>query len=117
LFVERATASDSRFRLADDNASMVVDICRRLDGIALALEFVAGRIATYGLEGTVDLLDKRLGLHWQGRRTALPRHKTLYALLDWSYGLLPPFEQCILRGLAIFVGPFSLHAAQATLPE
>jgi len=117
LFVERATASDSRFSLTDDNAAIVADICRRLDGIALALEFVAGRVATYGLEGTVDLLDKRLGLHWQGRRTALPRHKTLYALLDWSYGLLPSFEQCILRGLSIFVGPFTLHAAQATLPE
>lgn len=117
LFVERATASDSRFRLTDENASMVADICRRLDGIALALEFVAGRIATYGLEGTVDLLEKRLGLHWQGRRTALPRHKTLYALLDWSYGLLPPFEQRVLRGLSIFVGPFTLEAAQATLPE
>ncbi len=117
LFVERATASDSRFKITDHNAPVVADICRRLDGIALALEVVAGRIATYGLEGTVDLLDKGLGLHWQGRRTALPRHKTLYALLDWSYDLLPPFEQCVLRGLSIFVGPFTLEAAQATLPE
>ncbi len=113
LFVERATAADNRFQLADDNASTVADICRRLDGIALAIEFVAGRVGTYGLEGTADLLDKRLGLHWQGRRTALPRHKTLHALLDWSYGLLPPFEQCVLRRLSIFVGPFTLEAARA----
>ncbi len=95
LFVERAVASDRRFELTDANAPVVADICGRLDGIALALEFVAGRIGTYGLEGTPDLLDKRLGLHWQGRRTALPRHQTLHALLDWSYGLLPaPSNEC-----------------------
>lgn len=117
LFVDRAIASDSRFRLTDDNAPIVADICRRLDGIALALEFVAARVATYGLEGTVDLLDKRLGLHWQGRRTALPRHKTLHALLDWSYGLLSSFEQCVLRGLSIFVGPFTLDAAKAAVVD
>jgi predicted ATPase/DNA-binding winged helix-turn-helix (wHTH) protein len=117
LFVDRATASDSRFAMTDANASIVVDICGRLDGVALALEFVAGRIGTYGLEGTATLLDKRLGLHWQGRRTALPRHQTLHALLDWSYGLLSPSEQQVLRRLSIFVGTFSLDAAQAVASD
>ena len=113
LFVERATASDNRFELTDANAPLVADICGRLDGIALALEFVASRVGTYGLEGTADLLDKRLGLHWQARRTAIPRHQTLHALLDWSYGLLSQSEQRVLRQLSIFVGPFTLEAAQA----
>jgi predicted ATPase/DNA-binding winged helix-turn-helix (wHTH) protein len=113
LFVERAMASDSRFELTDANAPIVADICGRLDGIALALELVAGRIGTYGLEGAADLLNKRFGLHWQGRRTALPRHQTLNALLDWSYSLLPQSEQRVLRMLSIFVGPFTVEAAQA----
>ena len=113
LFVERATASDNRFALTDANAPIAADICGRLDGIALALEFVAGRIGTYGLAGTADLLNKHLGLHWQGRRTALPRHQTLHALLDWSYSLLPESEQRVLRRLSIFVGTFTLEAAQA----
>jgi predicted ATPase/DNA-binding winged helix-turn-helix (wHTH) protein len=113
LFVQRAIASDSRFELTDANAPIVADICGRLDGIALALEFVAGRVGTYGLEGTADLLNKRLGLHWPGRRTALPRHQTLHALLDWSYGLLAQPEQRALRRLSIFVGPFSLAGARA----
>ncbi|MFC4314412.1 ATP-binding protein [Steroidobacter flavus] len=117
LFVERATASDSRFAITDANAPIVVDICGRLDGIALALEFVAGRIGTYGLEGTATLLDKRLGLHWQGRRTALPRHQTLQALLDWSYSLLSPSEQHVLRRLSIFVGTFTLEAAHAVASD
>lgn len=117
LFVERATASDRRFELTDANAPIVADICGRLDGIALALELVASRIAIYGLQGTADLLDKRLGLHWQGRRTALPRHQTLHALLDWSYSLLPEAEQHVLRDLSVFVGPFTLGAAQAVASD
>jgi predicted ATPase/DNA-binding winged helix-turn-helix (wHTH) protein len=115
LFVERALASDNRFELTDANAPIVADICSRLDGIALALEFVAGRVGTYGLEGTADLLNKRLGLHWPGRRTALPRHQTLHALLDWSYGLLAEAEQRALRRLSIFVGPFTREAAEAVV--
>lgn len=117
LFVERATASDSRFEMTDANAPIVADICGRLDGIALALELVAGRIGTYGLEGTADLLNKRLGLYWEGRRTALPRHQTLHALLDWSYGLLQETERRVLRRLSIFIGTFNLEAAQAVASE
>ncbi len=113
LFVDRAKASDIQFELTDLNAPIVADICRRLDGIALALEIVAGRVGTYGLEGTADLLDKRLGLHWPGRRMALPRHQNLHALLDWSYGLLPQVEQDVLAKLSIFVGTFTLQAAHS----
>jgi predicted ATPase/DNA-binding winged helix-turn-helix (wHTH) protein len=117
LFVDRAIASNHRFELTDANARIVADICGRLDGIALALELVAGRVGTYGLEGTADLLSKRLGLHWQGRRTALPRHQTLQALLDWSYSLLPAVEQGVLRKLSIFVGAFTLDAALSIVSD
>ena len=113
LFVERATASGSRFELSEADAPIVAGICGRLDGIALAIEFAAGRVGTHGIEGTARLLEKGLGLHWQGRRTALPRHQTLRALLDWSYGLLPESEQLVLQRLAIFVGTFTLEAAKA----
>ena len=113
LLVERAAASGGRFELNDANAPLVADICARLDGIALALELVGGRVGTYGVEATLDLLNKRLGLHWQGRRTALPRHQTLHALLDWSYGLLAEPERLVLRRLSIFVGTFTLEGAQA----
>lgn len=113
LFVERAAASDHRFQLTDENTSVVAEMCGRLDGIALAIEFVAGRIGTHGLAGTADLLRKRLGLQWQGRRTSLPRHQTLQSLLDWSYGLLPSSEQQLLRRLSAFVGAFTIDAAHA----
>jgi DNA-binding winged helix-turn-helix (wHTH) protein len=113
LLVERAAASGSHFELNDANAPPVADICARLDGIALALELVGGRVGTYGVETTLDLLNKRLGLHWQGRRTALPRHQTLHALLDWSYGLLAEPERLVLRRLSIFVGTFALEGALA----
>ncbi len=112
LFVERALASDRGFALTDANARIVAEICGRLDGIALALELVAGRIGTFGLEGTAGLLANRLGLQWQGRRTALPRHQTLQALLDWSYDLLTAAEQQLLRRLSVFVGAFSLRGAR-----
>jgi predicted ATPase/DNA-binding winged helix-turn-helix (wHTH) protein len=115
LFVERAAASDSDFVLTDENAKLVAEICGRLDGIALAIEFVAGRVGIYGLSGTAELLNTRFGLRWQGRRTALPRHQTLQSLLGWSYDLLTSTEQCLLRGLAIFVGNFTLEAVKAVV--
>jgi predicted ATPase len=89
----------------------VAEICRRLDGIALALELAASRVGAHGVQGTAALLDKQFRLRWRGRRTALPRHQTLSATLDWSYNLLSPTEQLILRRLAVFVGGFSLEAA------
>jgi len=113
LFVERAAASNSRFELSDADAPVAANICKRLDGIPLAIEFAAARVAAHGLAGTAELLNSRLGLRWSGRRTALPRHQTLHALLDWSYNFLTETERVVLRRLSIFVGRFSLEAAQA----
>jgi predicted ATPase/DNA-binding winged helix-turn-helix (wHTH) protein len=113
LFMERAAASGGRFELNDQTAPIVAGICGRLDGIALAIEFAAGRVGSHGITGTEELLNRSLGLDWQGRRTALPRHQTLRALLDWSYGFLVEPERHVLQRLTIFVGTFSLEAAQA----
>jgi predicted ATPase/DNA-binding winged helix-turn-helix (wHTH) protein len=113
LFVERVTASGGPFVLSDADAPIVADLCRRLDGVALALDLAARRVAALGVRGTAALLDSQLRLLWQGRRTALPRHQTLGATLDWSHNLLSEFERVVLRRLAVFVGTFSLEAAQS----
>ena len=88
LFMERAAAGGNPIDLSDADACLVAYICRKLDGIALALELAAGRVGTFGIRGTAELLELRFKLVWQGRRTALPRHQTLNAMLDWSYNLL-----------------------------
>jgi predicted ATPase/DNA-binding winged helix-turn-helix (wHTH) protein len=111
LFVERIGRTGQSFALSDADAPVVAEICRRLDGIALALELAASRIGVHGVRGTAALLDKQFRLLWRGRRTALPRHQTLGATLDWSYNLLSPTEQLVLRRLSVFVGSFSLAAA------
>lgn len=113
LFMERAAAGGSRLELTDADVSVIAGICGRLDGIPLAIEFAAARVGLHGLAGTADLLKTRFGLQFPGRRTAVPRHQTLHALLDWSYGLLSEAEQLVLRRLSICVGPFALEAAQA----
>jgi predicted ATPase/DNA-binding winged helix-turn-helix (wHTH) protein len=112
LFVERIAASSGQFELSDADAPLVAGICRKLDGMALAIELAAGRVGTFGLQQTATLLDNRLRLLWQGRRTALPRHQTLNATLDWSFDLLQERERAALRRLSIFVGTFRLEAAQ-----
>src|SRR6185369_12227017 len=84
---------------------------------ALAIELAAGRAGSHGIAATADLLNKNLGLDWHGRRTALPRHQTLRALLDWSYGLLEDVEQTALRGLSVFVGSFTIEAASAVVHD
>jgi predicted ATPase/DNA-binding winged helix-turn-helix (wHTH) protein len=112
LFVERATSHGSGFQLNDADAPIVGEVCRRLDGVALALELAAGRVGVYGIKGIASLLDSPCKLLWHGRRTALPRHQTLTAMLDWSYNLLSESERMVLRGLSVFVGAFSLEAAQ-----
>jgi len=93
----------------------VVAICRKLDGVALAIELAARRVEAYGLHQTAALLDQRLTLLWVGPRTAPPRQKTLHATLDWSYGLLTDTERLVLRRLAVFVGHFTLDAALAVV--
>jgi len=113
LFVERIAESLGDFELSEEDAPLVAEICRRLDGIALAIELAAGRVNAYGIAGTASLLDSRFSLLWRGRRTAIPRHQTLSAALAWSYDLLPAAESATLRGLSVFVGPFTLEAALA----
>ena len=113
LFLERAMASGAQLDFSDAEAAIVVSICRKLDGVALAIELAARRVEAYGLHQTAALLDQRLTLLWVGPRTAPPRQKTLQATLDWSYGLLTDTERVVLRRLAIFVGHFTLDAALA----
>jgi predicted ATPase/DNA-binding winged helix-turn-helix (wHTH) protein len=112
LFVERAMASLGEHALTDADAPAVVEICRKLDGIALAIELAAVHAGTMGLRGLADSLDDCMAVLTQGRRTALPRHQTLRATLDWSYQLLPKSEQAVFRRLAMFNGPFSIEAAR-----
>lgn len=112
LFVERIIASDSQFELSDEDAPIVARICRKLDGLALAIELVAGRAVVHGLRETASLLESRLDLVWQGRRTAAPRHRTLNAMINWSHDLLTNTEKAVLRRLSIFIGSFTLEAAQ-----
>lgn len=111
LFVERAMAGGARLDVNDAEAGIVSRICRKLDGVALAIELAARRVESHGLEETAALLDQRLTLLWQGLRTAPPRQKTLQATLDWSYELLSDLERAVLRRLAVFVGQFTLDAA------
>src|SRR4051794_34696950 len=113
LFVERAAASLDGFELGDADAPLVADICRRLDGIALAIELAAGRVDAFGVGGLAALLDDRFPVLRGGRRTAPPRHRAMSAVLDWSYGLLPEGERAILRRLAVFAGDFALDSAVA----
>jgi predicted ATPase/DNA-binding winged helix-turn-helix (wHTH) protein len=115
LFVERATATGARLDLAAANAMLIAKICRKLDGMALAIELAAGRVAAYGLDQIATLLDQRPTLLWSGQRTAPARQKTLQATLEWSYGLLSDAERMVFRRLAIFVGAFTIEAALAVV--
>src|SRR5258708_13775249 len=117
LFVERISARGGDFSLSDDEAPIVAEICRKLDGIALAIELAAGRAVNFGLRNTVAKLGSRLDLLKFGRRTANPRHQTLKATLDWSHDLLSEVERVVLRRVAIFIRPFTLQAALAAGEE
>jgi predicted ATPase len=92
---------------------IVSEICRKLDGIALAIELAASLVDTLDVRGVADRLDDRFRLLTRGRRTALPRHQTLSATLDWSYELLPPALRVILRRLSVFAGWFTSESASA----
>jgi predicted ATPase/DNA-binding winged helix-turn-helix (wHTH) protein len=117
LFMERAAASGYGAALSDSDAPIVARICRRLDGIALAIELAASRVGSHGVRGTAELLDNHFSLFWHGRRTALPRHETLNAMLDWSYSLLSEREKVVLCRLSVFVGDFTLAAAGSVASE
>ena len=113
LFAERAQAATPAFALTDANAAAVGRICARLDGLPLALELAAAAVPALGVDGLVARLDDALSLLVRGRRTALPRHRTLRAVLDWSYELLGAEERALLRRLSVFRGAFTLDDAQA----
>lgn len=113
LFVERAAANREDFELRDEDASAVAELCRRLDGIPLAIELAAARADTFDVGELVALLDDHWALLSRGRRTAPPRHQTLRAAFDWSHDLIPEVEKAVLRRLSAFVAPFSRSDAQA----
>ncbi|HTC04006.1 MAG TPA: winged helix-turn-helix domain-containing protein [Xanthobacteraceae bacterium] len=117
LFMERAVASGYGGVLNDIEAPIVTTICRRLDGIPLAIELAASRAGPLGIRGVGELLDNRFSLLWRGRRTALPRHQTLNAMLDWSYNLLSQHEKVVLGRLSVFVGNFTLDAAYSVAAD
>jgi predicted ATPase len=112
LFVERATDRLESFKLTDADAPTIGEICRRLDGLALAIEFAATRIDAFGVRGLLKQLDDRLRL-LSGRRAGPERHRTLTATLDWSYSLLSESEATLLRALSVFAGVFDVDGASA----
>jgi predicted ATPase/DNA-binding winged helix-turn-helix (wHTH) protein len=111
LFEERAAFALGGYQVSDTDAPFVAEICRRLDGIALAIELAAGRLAALGVQGLASSLEDCFSILKRGRRTALPRHQTLRATLDWSYRLLSPEDQAALRCLSVFHGSFTLEDA------
>ncbi|HVF64857.1 MAG TPA: winged helix-turn-helix domain-containing protein [Casimicrobiaceae bacterium] len=117
LFVERAHAVDARFRLADDNVAIVVDICRRLDGIPLAIELAAARVPLLGVHGLHARLNQIFNVLSGGMRMKLRRHQTLRAALQWSHDLLSADEQTVFRRLGVFAGGFGLDLAQSVVSD
>jgi predicted ATPase/class 3 adenylate cyclase len=113
LFVDRAAAAQPAFQATNRNAPAISEICRRLDGIPLAIELAAARVRALSVENIAARLDDRFRLLTSGNRTALPRQQTLRALIDWSYDLLDEHERAVLRRLAVFVGGWTLEAAEA----
>ncbi|HUC68204.1 MAG TPA: winged helix-turn-helix domain-containing protein [Stellaceae bacterium] len=113
LFLTRARAADPRGAIDPASVPVVADICRRLDGIPLAIELAAARAAALGVDAIARRLDKRFRLLTEGRRTAPPRHRTLQAAFEWTWSLLSQPEQTVLRRLSVFVGVFDLDAAAA----
>ncbi|MGH2621816.1 MAG: protein kinase domain-containing protein [Anaerolineales bacterium] len=112
LFMERAVAIHPEFRLTNANAQAVAQICHRLDGIPLAIELAVARVKALSVEQIAARLDDRFLLLTGGSRTALPRHQTLQALIDWSYDLLAEPERALLRRLSVFAGGWTLEASE-----
>ena len=112
LFEDRANAVDQHFSLDTDNVAQVIDVCRKLDGIPLAIELAAARLRTLGVEGLRARLDDRLQLLGGGARNLPARHRTLRAAMEWSHALLSPVEQAVFRRLGVMSGGFGIEAAQ-----
>jgi non-specific serine/threonine protein kinase len=112
LLLERARSVVPSFKLTPENAPAVVQICRRLDGIPLAIELAAARIRVLSVEQIAARLDDTYRLLTGGSRTALPRQQTLRATMDWSYSLLYEKEQTVFRRLSVFAGGFTLESAE-----
>jgi predicted ATPase/DNA-binding winged helix-turn-helix (wHTH) protein len=113
LFQARVRAADPRFALTEECLGLVIDICRRLDGLPLAIELAAARVATLGLRPVHEKLDARFKLLTGGARTTLRRHQTLRAALEWSHHLLNDAERAVFRRLGVFAGGFTMELAQA----
>jgi len=113
LFVERAAAASGAFELSPSNRAAVVDLCRRLDGLPLAIELAAVRTRVLSPEQILQRLADRFGLLTGGSRGALPRHQTLRTTIDWSYDLLTEREQSLFRGLCAFAGRFTLDDVES----
>jgi predicted ATPase/DNA-binding winged helix-turn-helix (wHTH) protein len=111
LFIDKVAASGHQFELTEANALIVAKICRRLDGLALAINLAAARVPAFGLSRIAGSLETNAWLFWQGHRTALPRHQTMAAVIDWSYGLLDENEKAVLRHLSAYEESFTLDAA------
>jgi predicted ATPase/DNA-binding SARP family transcriptional activator len=112
LFLERAGLSNPGWRLSEGNVNAVTTLCRRLEGIPLAIELAAARMKVLSVEEIIRRLNDRFRLLTGGGRTTTPRHQTLRATIDWSYSLLPPEEQALWRRLSVFAGGWTLKAAE-----
>ncbi|MGB8908564.1 MAG: helix-turn-helix domain-containing protein [Candidatus Cybelea sp.] len=112
LFVDRAQASDTRFKLTDENTPAVREICRRLSGIPLAIELAAPRVTVLPIKALAQELSDRFSILTGGERTALPRQQTMRAVVEWSYELLTAPEQRLFERLSVFVGAFTLEVAE-----
>ena len=117
LLIERAAAANREFTATGDNAPAVAQICRRLDGIPLALELAAGRVRSLRVEEVAARLDDRFRLLAGGSRTALPRQRTLLGTIDWSHSLLDDPERALLRRLSVFAGGWTLESAESVCAE
>ncbi len=113
LFVERARGANAQFVISEANATHVAELCRRLDGVPLAIELAAARVQTFTPAEITRRLDQRFRILTGSRRSASERHQTLRGAIDWSYELLPETEQRVFRRLGVFVGDFTLEAAEA----
>jgi predicted ATPase/DNA-binding winged helix-turn-helix (wHTH) protein len=117
LFVERARALDPRFALNESNVQAATDVCKQLDGLALAIEMAAARVPALGVQGVRERLGERLRMLTAGSRIALRRHQTLRAALDWSHRLLEEQDQVVFRRLGIFSGGCTIEAAQHVVAD